>query len=175
MSWLPTFKLGVLNAWIFIIPVLALHFINIRVFRHREAGGQSRIPDVLFLILHILPIFMPLKINKPWFYVGLVFYLVGMTLLSMALYSFATTPSDKLVTKGIFKYSRNPMYLGIGILFNGISMVSISWVYFLLVIFWGVLVHTIQIPIEESECIKRFGDEYKEYMKRTLKWLGVSK
>jgi protein-S-isoprenylcysteine O-methyltransferase Ste14 len=176
MSLVPTFGIGVWNAWIFIIPLLFVHIINGRVFTRRGAGGQpGKIVIVLFLILHILPVFLPLKLNTMWFYVGLIFCIAGMTMAFRAIYDFATTPIDKPVTKGILRYSRNPLYLSAFIYFIGISSVSISWIYFLIALIWMISIHVMGVPVEESECIKKYGTGYMEYMKKTPKWLGIPK
>ena len=172
MSLIPTFEIGFWNAWIFLIPLFFMHTINARI----KTGGPSvKILIVIFLILHILPVFLPLKLNTIWFYAGLIFYIVGITIGFLAIYGFATTPIDKPVSKGIFHYSRNPMYLGAFILFIGISLVSISWVYFLIALIWMIITHVKEISIEESECTKKYGTDYIEYMKRTPKWLGIPK
>ena len=172
MSFIPAFELGFWNAWIFLIPLFFMHIINARI----KTGGPSvKILIVIFLILHILPVFLPLKLNTIWFYAGLIFYIVGITIGFLAIYGFATTPIDKPVSKGIFRYSRNPMYLGAFILFNGISLVSISWVYFLIALIWMIITHVKEISIEESECTKKYGTDYIEYMKRTPKRLGIPK
>ena len=122
MSLIPTFEIGFWNAWIFLIPIFFMHIIN--VVRIKTGGPSVKILIVLFLILHILPVFLPLKLNTIWFYAGLIFNIVGTTMGYLAIYGFATTPTDKPVSKGIFRYSRNPMYLGVFILFIGISLVS---------------------------------------------------
>ena len=172
MSLIPTFEIGFWNAWIFLIPIFFMHIINARVFARRGAGGQSvKILIVLFLILHILPVLLPLKLNTIWFYAGLIFYIVGTTMGYLAIYGFATTPIDKPVSKGIFRYSRNPMYLGGFIFIIGISLVSISWSYFLIALIWMIITHVMEIPVEESECIEKYGTAYIEYMKKTPKWL----
>ena len=176
MSFIPVFEIGLWNAWIFIIPLFVMHIINARVFARRGAGGQSgKILIVIFLIIHISPIFLPLKLNTIWFYTGLIFYIVGITMGFLAIYGFATTPIDKPVSKGIFRYSRNPMYLGGFIFFIGIGLVSVSSIYLLITLIWVVLLHVKDIPIEESECIKKYGKDYKEYMKRTPRWIGIPK
>jgi protein-S-isoprenylcysteine O-methyltransferase Ste14 len=177
MSLIPTFEIGLWNAWLFLIPVFVMHVINARVFTRRGAGGQSgKIPYiVLFLILHILPVFLSLKLDTIWFYAGLVFYIVGITIVFLAIHSFATTPNDKPVSKGIFRYSRNPMYLGGFIFIIGISLVSISWVYFLIALIWVLITHVVEIPVEESECTKKYGTVFTEYMEKTPKWLGIPK
>ena len=172
MSFVPDFELGLWNAWIFLIPLLIMHIVNARI----KTGGPSvKILIVLFLILHILPVFLPLELNTIWFYAGLVFCVVGITMGYLAICGFATTSTDKPVTKLIFRYSRNPMYLGGFILFIGISLVSISWIYFLIALIWMILTHVMEIPVEESECIKKYGTDYIEYMKKTPKWLGIPK
>ena len=175
MSLVPTFEIGVWNAWIFVIPVFFMHLVNARVFKRRGAGGQHGILIAIFLILHILPVFLPLKLNTMWFYAGLIFCIVGMTMSFLGIYGFATTPIDKPVTKGIFRYSRNPMYL-VGFIFClGISLVSASWIYFLIALTWLILIHVMEVPVEESECIKKYGTGYIEYMEKTPKWLGIPK
>lgn len=172
MSLIPTFEIGLWNAWIFLIPIFIMHIINVRI----KTGGPSvKILIVIFLILHILPIFLPLELNTIWFYAGLIFYIVGITIGFLAIYGFATTPIGKPVSKGIFRYSRNPMYLGAFIFFIGISLVSISGVYFLIALIWMIITHVKEISIEESECTKKYGTDYVEYMKRTPKWLGMPK
>ena len=172
MSFVPEFELGLCNAWIFLIPIFVMHFINVRI----KTGGPSvKILIVLFLILHVLPIFLPLQLDTIWFDAGLFSYIVGMTMGYLAIYGFATTAINKPVTKGVFRYSRNPMYLGAFMLFIGISLVSISWIYFLIALIWMILTHIMEVPVEESECIKKYGTDYVEYMKRTQKWLGIPK
>jgi protein-S-isoprenylcysteine O-methyltransferase Ste14 len=102
-------------------------------------------------------------------------YLIGIIIGFLAIYRFAVTPIDKPVIMGIFHYSRNPMYLGGFIFFIGIGLVCVSLIYLLITLIWGVLLHVIDIPIEESECVKKYGKDYMEYMKRTPRWIGIPK
>lgn len=176
MSVMPTFRLGIWNAWIFVIPILLMHIINTRAFARRgKSDNPTIVYLVFFLIMQIMPIFLPLRLNTVWFYAGLIFYVAGMTIAFRAIYDFATAPKDKLVSKGIFHYSRNPMYIGAFIFCIGISMVSISWIYFLLILIWIITTHLMEIPIEESACAKKYGTDYLEYMKETPKWIGLPK
>ena len=91
----------------------------------------------------------------------------------LAIYSFVTTPIDKPVSKGIFRYSRNPMYLSFFILSIGIFLVSISWIYLLIALIWMILIHFMDIPVEESECTKKYGIDYIDYVERTPRWIGL--
>lgn len=98
-----------------------------------------------------------------------------MIVTSLAIYSFATTPKDKPVTKGVFRFSRNPMYLGGFTFFIGIGLMSVSWIYILITVLWLILLHVIDITIEEYQCIEKYGKEYQEYMNRTPRWVGLPK
>ena len=91
----------------------------------------------------------------------------------LAIYSFVTTLIDKSVSKGIFRYSRNPMYLSFFILSISISLVSISWIYFLIALIWMVFIYFVGIPVEESECTKKYGIDYIDYVERTPRWIGL--
>ena len=175
MSIIPAFELGWWNAWIFIIPLLAVHVATGRVLGSRGAEGQpSKIMMIIFILLHIFPIIMPLNFDTYWFYVGLIVYLAGMVFVILAIIGFATTQVDKPVTTGIFLISRNPMYIsGIGI-FLGIVLVSLSWIYAIIVLIWFILMIK-SISKEESQCLKKYGEEYREYMNRTPRWIGLPK
>ena len=82
-----------------------------------------------------------------------------------------TTTSNKLITSGIFKYTRNPMYLalvifqigiGISLSFLHISLMSIITVYFL---------HNYVIKKEEVYLKKLFGKEYDCYLNNSRRWV----
>lgn len=75
-------------------------------------------------------------------------------------------PTQKLIIKGPYKYSRNPMILGdviwlicLGAILNSPSFMIISTFWFVLHLFYYKL-------IEEKELIARFGQEYEEYQNR---------
>lgn len=77
----------------------------------------------------------------------------------------------KMVSSGLYKYSRNPMYLGVIITVAGEGLFfqysNILWyALFLFVIFNSVV-----IWIEEPHLAKKFGDEYLAYKKKTRRWL----
>jgi protein-S-isoprenylcysteine O-methyltransferase Ste14 len=84
------------------------------------------------------------------------------------LYQFEAT--SKLVTTGIFKYIRHPLYSSLlfltwGIFFKNatlsLSIVSLISTFFLFITAWH----------DEKECIQFFGEEYKAYMKKTKRFV----
>lgn len=75
----------------------------------------------------------------------------------------------KLVTKGIYKYVRHPMALGLAIELVGLSLALRSRYSLLLLIVLGTVVLLYRINAEEKLLIKEFGKEYLNYMERTKK------
>ena len=185
MSLVPAFELGLWNAWIFIVPFIIYWFVGIKfLFSKRMPESPSLkkskieiISNMLVIIMFgsfIYSIFVPLKIGTIWFYIGLLVYLVGMVLIIISMIDFATTPLDKPVTKGAYLYSRNPMFIGFFLVYFGIAITCISWVYLLMTIFFILSMHYLS-PFEEAITLGHYGKAYKEYMKRTPKWIGVPK
>jgi len=74
--------------------------------------------------------------------------------------------STTLVTRGIFKYIRHPLYSSLLLLAWGIFFKSIAWTPFLLVIFATLFLFA-TAKADERECIEFFGIDYQEYMKQT--------
>jgi protein-S-isoprenylcysteine O-methyltransferase Ste14 len=80
--------------------------------------------------------------------------------------------ASKLVTSGVYAWTRNPMYLGLSILLFGwaIGLGTLSpWVGPLLFI---PLIQQIQIRPEEHALRNLFGTEYEQYCQRVRRWLG---
>jgi len=126
------------------------------------------------LALIIYSIFLPLKLDTVWFYVGLPIYLLGVIFSIMAGVSFATTPLDKPVTKGVYRISRNPMDFFGFLIFMGIGIACASWL-FLLFLMIGIIVSNRGAIAEERFCLEKYGDAYREYMNRTPRWIGIPK
>jgi protein-S-isoprenylcysteine O-methyltransferase Ste14 len=76
-----------------------------------------------------------------------------------------------LVTKGLYKYSRNPMYLGFALLIIGIWMLLGSLSTIFIVIMFLVLMDRYYISFEENVLQEKFGVAYLEYKKSVRKWI----
>ena len=186
MSLIPAFELGLWNAWIFILIVFIIpHLFLNKYWKARgwdeEAKRYSKrekklgnILTVIFLALVIYGVFLPLKLWTVWFYVGLSIYLLGMIFLIMATLNFATTPSDKPVTKGAYHISRHPLSFAGFLTIIGMGIACISWIFLLLAIVFLILMNTLVIP-EERWCLEHYGKAYREYMNRTPRWIGIPK
>jgi protein-S-isoprenylcysteine O-methyltransferase Ste14 len=77
----------------------------------------------------------------------------------------------RLVTSGIYRFTRNPVYLGflfmqVGLLLNAGS-------------YWGILLTPLMVPLfnrlviepEEKSLAHQFGDEYRGYKSKVRRWI----
>ena len=82
----------------------------------------------------------------------------------------ATRSNHKLVTHGIYRWVRHPLYSVGSSLYISFGLMSDSWFIILMGIL-AFIVMAIRTPKEEANLIEKFGDEYREYMKRTGRFL----
>lgn len=82
----------------------------------------------------------------------------------------ATRTKHKLVTSGPYRWVRHPLYTIACSLFVTFGMIADNWFIALLGIL-AFIAMAIRTPKEEANLIAKFGDEYREYMKRTGRFL----
>jgi protein-S-isoprenylcysteine O-methyltransferase Ste14 len=161
-----------------------------RLDNHETAGAIVRPPFLFlgalalgFVLDHLLP--LPFPIGRPgylhWFgaYIAAGLILTGMAVFAAGVRNFArfatpvpgTKPTQALVTTGIHGWSRNPIYVGMFLIYGGIGLVTRSpWILILLLpvaltIRYGV------VAFEEAYLERRFGDAYRDYTARVRRWL----
>lgn len=111
--------------------------------------------------------------------IGAILFVIGGGLAAWALWIFrgehtTTVPgkaSTKLVTWGPYRFTRNPMYLGLFVFFAGVSMLSDSlWSFppLLAVVFF---LNSTVIVGEEKRLRADFGEEYGHYTTRVRRWI----
>jgi protein-S-isoprenylcysteine O-methyltransferase Ste14 len=117
-----------------------------------------------------------LKLGTTWFYVGLPIALVGLIMLLAVWVKFAAAiVGDELITTGLYRYSRHPMYLTWFLMNVGITIACASWLFLLLSIASVLFANVRFAGFEERLCLEKYGDAYREYMDRTPRWLGLPK
>ena len=82
----------------------------------------------------------------------------------------ATRKEHKLVTRGIYRWIRHPLYTTGSSFIISFGMMADNW----FIAAFGILAFTLmasRTPKEEANLIEKFGDEYREYMKRTGRYL----
>ena len=164
MLLLPAFELGVWNAWIFVLFSLLIGFVS-WVFIGKEAMKKFRtapnlpkteaekISDKLYLPLSLVSmvysVFLPIKLGTFWLYWGLAIWIFSMVIGVIVFISFGTTPLGELVTKGIYRVSRNPACLSGFLADIGIGIACTPWIFLLYVVVEITLMH-ISIGIPKS-------------------------
>ncbi len=80
-------------------------------------------------------------------------------------------PSPELLATGIYRFTRNPMYLGLGLLQAGIGvLLGNLWMVALVPASWAVIYWT-AIRHEEAYLERKFGIAYLDYKKSVRRWL----
>ncbi len=144
------------------------------------------IPPIYFLlaivIMATLAHFVPMShlIYVPLRVFGGLLILIGFAITTSSAYGFklAGTPIKpfeqpvKLVTDKLYRYSRNPMYLGMMMMLVGtwIALGSLSPVFVIPVFF--LIIQEGFIKYEETFLEERFGDAYLDYKDRVHRWIG---
>lgn len=118
-------------------------------------------------------------IPSPWHLLGLVPLFAGVALNLQADRAFhAARTSVKpfelpsaLIRDGVFRFTRNPMYLGFVLVLLGIGVLLRSVPPFLIIPAYGLLVDRVFITAEESNLERCFGDAWAQYRARVRRWL----
>ncbi len=76
-----------------------------------------------------------------------------------------------LITHGPFKYSRNPIYLGMAIILFGVTIVCGSLSPLILPFLFIAIINGKFIPTEERILSNLFGQEYLNYKKKVRRWV----
>ena len=118
------------------------------------------------------------------FFLGLaiIFFVIGGSIYSWCVFDFASfgrgTPAPidapkKLVRRGLYRYSRNPMYVGLLTVIYGWAILYQS----IAVAVYGIVVagcfYSFVVFFEEPILKRRFGIEYEQYCAEVPRWLFV--
>ena len=115
-----------------------------------------------------------------WHYVGAGLMLVGISILLWCISRFVVEgkgtispldPTKKLVASGIYRYSRNPMYVGVMLLITG---EAVFWQSLVLAGYAAIvfIAFNLFIILHEEPRLKRdFGPEYEHYFQSVRRWL----
>lgn len=133
---------------------------------------------IFIVIIHF--IFPIIKfISFPWNLTGLIPIAIGSLLNLIADSSFKkinTTvkpfeESTALLTDGVFRISRNPMYLGMAFILSGISILLGSLSPFFVILIFMFAMDFVFIRKEEAMLQKKFGTTWLEYKKTVRRWI----
>jgi len=151
------------------------------------ARGVAR-PPVLYLACLLLGLvldrMLPLPLILPeaalirWT-VGGGLVAVGIAIMTAGIRNFSRAatpvrsnqPVRALVTTGIHAWSRNPIYVGMFLLYAGIGMAARSPWVLILALPLVIILRYVVVAREEAYLERRFGDSYRDYRARVRRWL----
>jgi protein-S-isoprenylcysteine O-methyltransferase Ste14 len=112
--------------------------------------------------------------------VGFACILIGTLLLLVCILDFANTgrgtlspldPCRRLVVRGLYRYSRNPMYLSVALILTGGIILTRSVGMFWYALLWFGVVVLIVLTYEEPALRRQFGGEYDAYARAVPRWI----
>lgn len=153
--------------------------------RNKPQRTNTKVKDIIFLAIQFLilflfvvtPNFSTFLFPKFIFWIGLAVSTIGISLIIIASITLGNSlspyptpsPRNKLITHGIFAYSRHPIYTGILILLLGLCLITGGVSRFILLIAAIILFHK-KAAYEENQLMKIY-PEYKMYKNKTGKFL----
>ncbi|SNC75107.1 Protein-S-isoprenylcysteine O-methyltransferase Ste14 [Marinobacter sp. es.048] len=144
-------------------PVALVLIVGLLMWLIAESGPRVNIGETLRL-----------AVATALFLLGALFALAGV----LAFRSSNTTvdprkpeASSTLVSSGVYRYSRNPMYLGFGLWLLGWGVfLASAWALIGIFVFM-VYMNRFQIAPEERALREMFGDDFRDYERRVRRWL----
>jgi protein-S-isoprenylcysteine O-methyltransferase Ste14 len=149
-----------------------------------DSAGVRFPPPFIYLIALVLGIFggrlLPGALPRgPWLVViGSVFFLAGLALAGSAIGLFRANrtnvnpnaPVTALVTSGPYRFTRNPMYVGLALVYLAVAIWTASlWACVLLVAVLIIIRYAV-IAREERYMTAKFGDAYISFTSRVRRW-----
>ncbi len=132
----------------------------------------------LSVILHvILPPYIRRDFPMPYLGSSLIFAGLGVMIWAWKLFQDSRTPicpttePTTLVTRGPYRFSRNPMYFGIVVALLGIALFAGSTPFFIPPVAFFLVVNNVFIPYEETNLRRIFGEEYATFKSKVRRWL----
>ena len=117
--------------------------------------------------------------ESAWYAAGTALIVFGVVIQAVALWQFKKAgtrhetdkPATALVTGGPFRYSRNPIYVSLTLIYAGIALLANNlWVFVLLIPLHAVMQYGV-IHREERYLERKFGEDYGRYKVAVRRWL----
>jgi protein-S-isoprenylcysteine O-methyltransferase Ste14 len=147
---------------------------------------ETRIPPPIVTLVFGLSIYFSREIFqvveiKYSFYIGILLLILGLAILISAVRLFrkdkttvnplSPEQSTKLVTDGIFKYSRNPMYLGMVFILSSMAVFFNLIGGIILIALFCFYITKFQIIPEERAMSNLFSQDFNKYKQATRRWI----
>lgn len=142
-------------------------------------------PTVLFLALvagYLIRLFVGGRLPLPRAFAEglgglLIIASLGLALSAVAIFAEKgqglrpQTPASDLFQKGVYKFSRNPIYLAMVLFGTGFGIATSNVWMIITTVFAGLIFHFFVIRPEEAYLARKFGEEYAAYKSRVRRWI----
>jgi protein-S-isoprenylcysteine O-methyltransferase Ste14 len=83
----------------------------------------------------------------------------------------ATKQASVFLTRGMYAVSRNPMYLGLFLIYCGVAVLKLAVWPLVTIVIPFLVVDRVVIPFEERQMAGRYGASYRDYSAQVGRWL----
>jgi protein-S-isoprenylcysteine O-methyltransferase Ste14 len=139
---------------------------------------------LVYLVGVVLQFLFPFDVHSPTVLtisrsLGVLLFVMGAVIAGWGLFIFhkartTTVPGEasaELVMQGPYRFSRNPMYLGLTLAYLGEAGLLTQIWPILLLFFTLAYVNWMVIPLEEARLKEVFGDKYQQYCAKVHRWI----
>lgn len=172
-----------MNGFVLLLPLLLIRYGMLFVLNRRAMERVAFFPPMVGFektayglyqlataLIFVYACFLHVQTNSLWFFSGMAVYIAGILIFALSTVHFAYPSGSGVNCKGLYRLSRNPMYIGYFVYFLGCVLLTQSILLLLLVLVFQLSCHWI-ILSEERWCQKELGEAYTQYMKKVRRYL----
>jgi protein-S-isoprenylcysteine O-methyltransferase Ste14 len=170
------------NAWLLAVPFLlpAVYIGTARkdiAARMSDMAGYCAREKAFTIAASVAPypfliatLWTPFTSVMPLLYAGLVIYCIGIAGFYAAVWTFSVTPPNAPLSRGVYRISRNPMYVAAALVLLSMCLATASMIMAAYLIVLLALQH-VMILAEERICRERYGSEYQGYLDKVPRYI----
>ncbi len=178
------FAPGLLNVWIAVAVQIVAPTVVVASYQRRNPDALRRavtLPPmssterigywavmIPYFSMYGYAILVPFTANTLLLMLGLIVFVVALLMRIRAFIDYAATPSDTLITRGIYAVSRNPGYLAAALALLGMGLMGGSWLMVSVALYFFVGYQWVS-QLEERFCLARYPDTFPYYRARVAR------
>jgi len=172
-----------LTGLLIVVPILLVRFLLTSLLNKEAVSRAAFFPPTTgiekpayfvniaaTLLLIVVPFFLRLDFSGVVGVAGIILLVLSLVMYGVSIVQFARPDDAGLNTSGLYRISRNPMYVAFFFWFLGGCLLTRSWLLLAILIVFQVSVH-FMILAEERWCREKFGGAYEEYMEKVRRYI----
>jgi protein-S-isoprenylcysteine O-methyltransferase Ste14 len=181
---MPIFQASLWNTWLLYVPFLigaiCFDMLNKAIAKRMADMTGYTVKEKVFTVIAslivypymILAVWAPFTTIKYFLYIGAIVYIAGIAMFFFALYTIRKTPIDMPFCTGVYRISRNPVYVSAGLIFFSVSLMTANIVLFVFALIIVIPQH-FMILAEERVCRLKYGRTFEEYIKKVPRYISL--